>query len=63
MSGVIAFIGGNAKLALADFEVSRFCGMGTLGLREMGCVFGGPPDLPPATACAVNSCFGGGAGS
>ena len=33
MSSVIAFIGGSANVALADFVVSRFCGEGTLGLR------------------------------
>ena len=55
MSGVIGFIGGSTKVALADFDVSRFCGMSTLGLRVIEYVFDGPPDLPPATACEVNS--------
>ncbi|NBN94176.1 MAG: hypothetical protein EBV31_00875 [Verrucomicrobia bacterium] len=58
MSGVIIFIGGNAKVALADFDVSRFCGSGTLGFLWTGCVTAGPPARPPATACATNSCLG-----
>ena len=59
-SGVGIFNGGKASVAEADFEVRRFAVSGTFGLRATGCVVGGPPERPPATACEANSCLRGG---